>query len=212
MSDFVWITHAPSDVTLAEGFMHSDLTVAGNQQLIELDQVARNGGVVDAARFPTEVWGETGDYREHHFPGQWPDISRYSGLWLISGKVAEILRRFDLGDGVIAPVRLFRRDHVTPVPGDWFFWNVGNIKEAFIPERSQRIRPAPGRRWRTLSADDHDLKCSAAAMAGADAWIDPNLRGVIFLGSGLGQELIDADLANEKAGFGKLLKCDVIKA
>lgn len=212
MNDFVWITHAPSDVTLADGFMHSNLTVAGNQQLIELNKVARNGGVVDAARFPTEVWGETGDYREHHFPGQWPDLSSYSDLWLISGNLAKILRRFDLGDGVIAPVRLFRRDHVTPVPGDWSFWNVGNVKEAFIPERSRHIRPAPGRRWRTLEAIDHDLKCSARAYTGPDVWLDAALRGALFLGRELGQALIDADLANERAGFGKLTKVDVIDA
>ena len=104
------------------------------------------------------------------------------------------------------------RDHVTPVPGEWFFWNVGNVKESFLPEKSEHIRPAPGRRWRTLKAADHDLKCSPTANTGPDVWIDPNLRGVLFLGRGLGQALIDADLTNEQAGFGKLIKCDVIEA
>src|SRR3712207_3129353 len=117
MSNSVWVSHAPSDPTLADGFMKSNLSIDGAQQLIQVAKVARNGGVVRAAQFPTEVWGEVGDYRAHHFPDHWPDISFYNGLWRISDTVADILRRFDIGDGVISPVRLLRRGHVTSVPG-----------------------------------------------------------------------------------------------
>jgi hypothetical protein len=99
---------------------------------------------------------------------------------------------------------------VTLVPGDWFFWNVGNAKQAFLPDRSKHIRPVPGRAWRTLGAGDHDLKCSSAAEAGPDVWFDPKLRGVLFLGRALGQALMAADLANERAGFGTLIRCEVI--
>jgi hypothetical protein len=206
----VWISHAPSDPTLSDGFMKSSLSIHGDQQLIEVAKVARDGGVVHPDQFPAEVWGEVGEYRAHHFPNRWPDISCYNGLWLISDDVADILRGFDTGDGVISPVRLFRRDHVTVVPGDWFFWNVGNAKQAFLPDRSTHIRPVPGRAWRTLGAGDHDLKCSSAAEAGPDVWFDPKLRGVLFLGRALGQALMAADLANERAGFGTLIRCEVI--
>jgi hypothetical protein len=207
----VWVSHAPSDPTLSDGLLKSTLSIHGDQQLIEIAKFARNGGVVHGDQFPTEAWGEVGEYRAHHFPNHWPDISNYNGLWLISGNVADILRGFKIGDGVISPVRLFRRDHVTLVPGDWLFWNVGNTKEAFLPDRSTHIRPVPGRAWRTLGASDLDLKCSTAAEAGPDVWFDHKLRGVLFLGFELGQALIAADLANERAGFGKLVRCEVIE-
>jgi hypothetical protein len=203
----VWLSHAPSDPTLSDGFMKSALS---EPQLIAIAEVARNGGIVHAPQFPTEVWAEVGEYRAHHFPDHWPDISCYNGLWLISDSVADLLRLFRIGDGVILPVRLFRRDHVTLVPGDWFFWNVGNVKQAFLSDKSRNIRPVPGRRWRTLGAADHDLKCSTAAETGPDVWFDVGLRGGLFLGDELGQALIAADLATERAGFGTLLRCDVI--
>jgi hypothetical protein len=211
MVNLVWISHAPSDSTLSDGFMKTDLNVDDNQRVIEISNVARNGGVVDATEMPTEAWGEVGEYRAHHFPEYWPEISCYNDLWLISGKISDILRGFDIGNGVISPVRLFKRDRFSPVPGTWFFWNVGNVKEAFIPERSEHIRPAAGRKWRPLRAADHDLKCSVAANTGPDVWFDPKLRGVLFLGGALGQALIDGELANEMAGFGKLIKCDVVE-
>jgi hypothetical protein len=162
----------------------------------------------NSSRFPKS----RGRGGAHHFPNHWPDISYYNGLWLISDNVADILRGFNIGDGVIAPVRLFRRDHVTLIAGDWFFWNVGDTKQAFLPDRSKQIAPAPGRTWCTLEPGDHDLKCSTAAEAGPDVWFDPKLRGVFFFGPELGQALIAADLANARAGFGKLIRCEAIEA
>lgn len=212
MSDFVWVSHAPSDPTLLDRPLKTDRNVDSDDAVIEISKVARQGGAIAASQFPTEAWGEVGEYREHHFPGHWPELSYFSGLWLISGKVAEILGGFDLGEGAIAPVRLSRRDRVTPVPGDWFFWNVGNVKETFLPDRSERVRPAPGRAWRTLDARDHDLKCSSAALGGPDIWFEPKLRGVLLFSDPLGRALVDADLATDKAGFGQLIKCDVIQA
>jgi len=210
MIDFVWISQAPSDPTLADGTMKSDLSVEGTEQLVELSKVARHGGVLRAAQLPTEMWGEVGEYRAHHFPNQWPDISYYAGLWLISDKVAAVLRSFDMGDGVIAPVRLFALDHVTPINGNWFVWNIGTVKEAFLPERSQHIRPVPGRSFRMLKAGDGDLRCSTTANGGPDVWIDPKLRGVLFVGRALGEALIAADLANEESGFGELVRCEMV--
>jgi hypothetical protein len=212
MIDFVWVSQAPSDPTLADGIMKSSLNVDGNKQLVELSNVARHGGVVRADQLPTEMWGEVGEYRAHHFPNRWPDISYFAGLWLISDKVAAILRSFDMGNGVIAPVKLFARDHVTLANGDWFVWKIGNMKAAFLPERSQHIRPVPGRSFRMLTAGDGDLACSTTANTGPDVWIDPKLRGVLFLGRKLGQALIAADLANERAGFGALIRCEVVEA
>lgn len=206
--DVVWISHAPSDPTLADGFLKSDLE---EERLIELGKIARSGGAIDQANLPTEIWGEVGEYRAHHFSNEWPHITYFGGLWIISAELARILHGFDLGGGRIGPLKLLARDRATPVAGEWFCWNVGNSKETFLPDMSQHIRPAPGRKWRTLEAGDHDLKCSTATKAGADTWIDPLLRGVLFLSFRLGASLIGANLATERAGLGRLLKVDLIE-
>jgi hypothetical protein len=210
MSDFVWICCAPSDPSLADGILKTDIAADGDERILAIAKITDTGGVLDPARLPTRAWGEVGPYRAHHFPGHWPDLSRYAGLWIVSGKVAGILRAFDLGEGVIANLRLYERDGSTPVPGDWFVWNIGNVKTAFLPQLSQNVRPVPGRSWRTLGAKDHDLKCSTAAIAGPSIWLDPQLRGVFFVSNALGHALIEAELATEKAGFGQLMKCDVV--
>lgn len=212
MSDLIWASRAPADSTLADGFTASDLTGDGDQRAIQLSKTARRGGVVDPADLPKEIWGEVGPYRAHHYPNYWPEISYYAGIWIVSGKVAAILRNHDLGAGLIAPVRRFARDRVTPVPGEWFVWNVGNLKTAFVGARSQNVLPAGSKKWLAMQPKDHELKVSSEARSGPDAWFDPQLQDVLFLSAPLGSALIDADLATEKAGFGQLIKCDVIEA
>ena len=212
MSNCVWVSKAPSDSTLADGFTASDLQRDGDQRVIEISKIARQGGVLAKSELPSQIWGEVGPYRAHHFPGYWPEITYYSGIWVVSGAVAGILMGFDLGGGVIAPVRRFAKDQTRPVPGEWFCWNVGNQKSALIGERSQNLVPVGANKWLPLDVKDHDLKCSSEAMAGPEAWYDPQVQDMLFLSSELGQALIGSDLATEEAGFGQLIKVDVIEA
>lgn len=212
MSSSVWVSKAPADSSLADGFTLSDLSGDGDQKLIQLSQRGQQGGRIEPDEFPKEIWGQVGDYRAHRFPGYWPEISYYSGLWIISGKVAAILGGFDLGGGAIVPLRRFERDHVTPVPGEWFGWNVGNSKTALVGSESKNVIPVGSGKYLPMNVGDHDLKCSAAAVAGPDAWFDPQLHDMLFLSGALGRALIDAGLATEKAGFGQLIECDVVEA
>lgn len=209
MSSSVWVSKAPADSSLADGVTLSDLSGHGNQQLIRLSQTGRRGGVVAPNEFPKEIWGQVGDYRAHHFPNYWPEISYYSGLWIVSGTVAAILESVDLGGGVVAPVRRFERDHATPVPGEWFCWNVGNVKTAFLGPRSKSVIAVGSNMWLPVDVKDHDLKCSHDAETGPDAWFDPQLHDMLFLSARLGRAVIDAQLATEKAGFGPLIECDI---
>ncbi len=211
MNDYVWISRAPSDSTLSDGFMKTDVDAESNDAILALARVAQAGGTIDPAQFPTEAWGEMGDYRSHHFPGAWPDLFYYAGFWILSARSAAILRQFDLGSGHILPLRLFERDHATPVLGEWFIWNIGNLKQALSPEQSRNLIKVGESKWMSIQLGDRDVKCTAKALEGADVWFDPGLHDMLFLSGPLGDKLRAEGLATEKAGFGELIKCDVIE-
>lgn len=211
MNGYVWISRAPSDSTLSDGFMKTNINAESNEPILEVARIARTGGVVDPAQFPTEAWGEMGEYRSHHFPGCWPDLFYYAGFWILSSKSAGILREFDLGLGHILPLSLFEKDHATPVPGEWFIWNIGNLKEAFLPDQSQNLYRVGANKWMSVELGDHNIKCGPPALEGSDIWLDQRLSHVLFLSGPLGERLRAEGLATEKAGFGELIKCDVIE-
>jgi hypothetical protein len=57
------------------------------------------------------------------------------GYVIVSDRVAEVLNRFDLGDSCLAPLdATYARDRKTPLPGDYFLFNIGEEKTAFAPE------------------------------------------------------------------------------
>lgn len=209
MSDHVWICTAPSDPTLSDIVTTTDVD---NNRILEIAPIARKGGVLGADQLPTEASGAVGGYRLDQFGEHWPDLSHYAGLWILSERASNVIRGFDLGSGLIRPLRLHDTTSGTPASGTWFIWNIGNLKEALLPERSQNLRPAAGRAFALLDARDHDVKCMPEATTGPDIWIDPKLRHAIFLSAALGQALIDAGLATEQSGFGTLIRCDVTDA
>lgn len=207
MSSTIWASKAPADSSLADGFALSDLCGDGDERLIQLSHKAQIGSAIEPDELPRELWGQIGDYRRHRFPDYWPEITYYSGVWIISGTVAAILGKFDLGGGTIAPVRRFEPDHATPVVGEWFAWNVGTLKTALKGEASKNLIPVGSGKFLPIGVGDYDLRCSASGLAGADVWFDPQLPDMLFLSGPLGTALIDAGLATEKAGFGELIAC-----
>lgn len=67
------------------------------------------------------------------------------GFTVVSSECADILRRFDLGDGALVPVRLWRQDRKTRVPGEFFYLTHGNRKKGFLPEQSPEAMDVYGK-------------------------------------------------------------------
>ncbi len=68
-----------------------------------------------------------------------------AGAVVVSAACADILRQFDLGHSSLYPIKLFQHDRGTPVEGEYFCLNIGERKDAFLPELSRGSRPsAPG--------------------------------------------------------------------
>lgn len=113
------------------------------------------------------------------------------GVLIVSGRAAEALRPFDLGEGGLYPVEI-RHDKASKVlAGDWHFLNIATQKRALVPELS-RVEENEYKRgtWRTpMHPQDSDIVVSRAALDGPDIWADPALFGGFLMSARAGEAL-----------------------
>ncbi len=173
------------------------------------NQVAnRNGQALPRESFPTEMFrAENTEQR-----GSLEDFAISNGYIIVTEKLANVLRQFNLGDGALYPVSFFESDRTTPVEGTYYCLNIGNIKQALVPDRSKNVEPPGGypgvKTWGSkFRITDNDIAVRETALHGPDIWVDPLLRRSIFVSGRL------ADAIRE-GGFGKLFdmkECAIIK-
>ena len=139
-----------------------------------------------------------------------PDLFFAGSYWVVSGATADVMHKFDLGQGNLYPTKVFRKDRKTPIGERWFCLNFGNVKEALDAQQSTNICPfVPGYTdcWNPpTNLKDGQLAVSSAALGGPDVWIDPQIREIFFLSDPLAMALKDAGVAR---AFG-LKKCRVV--
>jgi hypothetical protein len=131
------------------------------------------------------------------------DLFFAGGFFVVTGKLAQVLFQFDLGQGGLIPFPMYREDKVTPVAGEFCFWKFGAQKDAALPEQSQKIRPFGGGvniskdRWEVQSdVQDGDVALSAASASGPpDVWSDPKLDASLFFSDALVAALRAAKIA-----------------
>ena len=134
------------------------------------------------------------------------DIFFAGGFIAVKGKVAEVLSKFDFGEGgVLVPYTIYEDDEKTPLPGPFYLVNFGPFKDCFLPDASTNIRKPSvhyqtGRkRWVVRFVNDGDVAVSPVALAGADLWMCPGVDGRIFMSNrvveALKTALDDADFA-----------------
>lgn len=206
MNDYVWVCKGISDATLIFQSLKNDIREADFDRAAAIRKRIDAGESLPREDFPQTIWGQMKDDR----PGQRPDLFCSQGYWAVSSKAADILGRYDLGGGGLFPVILLEEDRITPVPGEWFCWNIGNVKNGLVPDKSTGLSRPMGGRFRIRKASDYDIKCKLDVVFGSAVWLDIAVSGAFFISRDLGDALIDADLANEKSGFGELIKCALI--
>lgn len=115
-------------------------------------------------------------------------------FWVVSGEVADVMARFDLGEGHLYPTNVVRKDRKTPIGDRWFCFNFGNVKDTLVAEQSRSIRRLASEAidiWRPpfdFEGDDQ-LALSAAALEGPDIWIEARLKETFFVSDRLRQAL-----------------------
>ena len=125
-----------------------------------------------------------------------------TGFIILSKRHADVLSRFDLGEGRIVPLDgILKRDRKTPLPGEYALFMLGARKEAFVPGQSNQrmVREwAEGLgKWHLHVTDgkDGDFAVDRSALDGPDFWIDPAAPLAYFMSDRLMTAVREAGLA-----------------
>ncbi|WP_171181452.1 imm11 family protein [Ruegeria sp. HKCCD8929] len=200
----IWISDAMKSASSLRGF-HPDLWFTDESRTVDAMKRNAMGEPLPAERFPKEMYAEYKDKREK----KQPDLFSAGGFWTVSAACAEVLCRFDLGQGSLYPVRLFQHDRSTPVEGEYYCVNFGAQKTAVLTDQSSRIKKPYENYdiWQPpLAMQDNDISVRSSSLSGPDLWIDPQMRDAFFLSDALAQALRAAKVSRPF----KLRKCVVV--
>jgi hypothetical protein len=126
------------------------------------------------------------------------DLFTAGTFYAVKGKLAEVLKNFDLGEGGLIEFPIYEADKITQLPGPFYFLNFGAIKDSFVPSKSKKLY---SRRtiendgyelWATYKLEDGDIALTGAALEGADLWFERKLENKIFMSGRLHDAIIAA--------------------
>jgi hypothetical protein len=119
------------------------------------------------------------------------------GFFVVRGKLANALARFDLGEGGLIPFPVYRADLATPYPGEFFLLNFGCIKNTVLPEQCGDatkflVRKATGVQVWHLNdlKPESEVVVSPSALGGCDLWFEEAVHNKLFLSDALAQAII----------------------
>ncbi|HID37627.1 MAG TPA: hypothetical protein EYP39_09700 [Ghiorsea sp.] len=203
--DIVWVSAAPMGGYIAKPF---DNTIRMNDVSVSMELTKQNSAGISLPResFPEEIYGL---YSDKHFK-KLPDLFNTHGYWVVSAATAEVLQRFDLGDGGLYPVKAFQHNRTKRIEGEYFCWNFGNVKKTYLPEESNNMRYPFGSDTRcTLgyARKDGDVVLTPEALILPDVWVEQNIESAFFLSDPLVQALRAAKVTRNFA----LKKCSIVE-
>jgi hypothetical protein len=141
------------------------------------------------------------------------DIFWAGGIFVVRGRLAELLSHFDLGDGGLVSLPVYKADLVTPYEGDFFILNFGARKSSFLPEQSRNVAKfsvvkATGlQTWQVYDwRDDGDVALLPTALNGPELWFEEVVYNQIFVKDTLAQALIEIGMGD----IFKLKPCRIV--
>lgn len=152
--------------------------------IVETQKDLDRGDRVDPQQLPKAMYLDRGK------KSKLPDLFRVQGrLMVVSERLADLLREFELGRNQLIEIALFESDRVTSLPGRYFILNVAEHKQdCFVLEKSQGpirgdgyLQPAP---W-----GFEGIVVKSSAEAGVDLWMDPTLRRTPFFSGRLARAI-----------------------
>ncbi|WDZ78765.1 hypothetical protein PWG15_09850 [Ensifer adhaerens] len=183
MPDTVWVSSVMSDYSIGnrqgirEKFYGGDwapptfqLGVAPQHVLQALFRYNR-GETLERTDFPEAMYV----FAENNWK-RVGELSCAGPFYAVKGRLAEVLKNFDLGKGGLIEFPIYAADKTTRLPGPFYLLNFGAVKDSFVASESRKLRP---RRtidkdgyelWATYDLEDGDLALTAAAFEGADLW------------------------------------------
>ncbi len=186
---------AEFNIPLAPDEVHANMRRAGQGFALEREELPEAAAVWNEKRF--KLLG---------------DIFYAGGFLVVRGKLAEVLSRFDLGEGGLIPFTIYKADLDTPYPGEYFLLNFGCQKNSVLPEQSQNVvkfavdHKTGLQYWKVNSwSEDADVVLSPVALEGPDLWFEEFVFNKIFMSDRLAQALIEIGMSD----IFKLQKCRI---
>lgn len=207
----VWVTDIFWSTTVAFGF-GCEARDQDMNRFIRLIRASKAGERLEAEDLPAEMW----EIPKKKKPKKFPHMFRMNGFDTVSGEMAEVLRRHNIGDSKMFPVTLLKKDRKTPHEGEFFFLNIREKKEAFDPVASRKFTESPNREfWKgslPLGLSDNDIAVDATALVGPDLWLDPSLFRSYFIKGALARELIERKMipSNRVHDHADIARCIVL--
>jgi Immunity protein family (Imm11) len=182
----VWATNCLTDGELIYGF-RSDKSLEDEERAADTMSRAERGEPQPADHFPKEMYVAS----EFEKIKTVPDIFT-SGFWVVSARFAEVLRRFELGQTGLYPVKLFHHDRKTPFEGEYFVLAFGETKDTFVPEESPEADTVFMRKdvWQAKRANNKDsLAFDKSVLNGVDLWMETKIMHSFFMSDRLVEAL-----------------------
>ena len=144
------------------------------------------------------------------------DFFRIGPFHAVKGQAAEVLSRFDLGDGGLVSYTIYKADLVTPMDGRFFLINFGARKDTVLPNQSENvaksvIQAATGKQFWGVNSwhEDGDVALSSSALIGPDLWFEEIISySSLFMSDALAQALIEIGMKDLFA----LKECRIMEA
>lgn len=135
-------------------------------------------------------------------------------FYAAKGHLADVLARFDFGDGGLVPFQIYQEDLQTPIEGNFYYLNFGARKRSFLPGESKSVELLVSNKdtgveiWKINSwAQNGDVALSAAALTGADLWVEETIRSKLFMSEALVAALREAKV---KTDF-EFIECPIVE-
>ena len=134
-------------------------------------------------------------------PNNWRrvgDLFCAGPFYAVKGRLAEVLKDFDLGKGGLIEFPIYEADKTTRLPGPFYLLNFGGAKDSFVPGESRKLY---SRRelakdgdelWATYELEDGDIALTPAAFEGADLWHERKLQNRLFMSGRLHDAILAA--------------------
>jgi hypothetical protein len=134
-----------------------------------------------------------------------------NGFMLTSKQAADVLAKFDLGQGGVFPVEIYQPDKTTVFDLGYHFLNFGAVKQTLAVSQSLKLQARgfglKNYEMPTIMADDL-IAVSTTALAGPDLWTDPLLSHSFFVSDRLAKALKKEKLTR---AF-RLYRCKMVEA
>ena len=133
-------------------------------------------------------------------PNNWKrvgDLFTAGAFYAVKGRLADVLKDFDLGTGGLVEFPIYEADKTTRLPGPFYLLNFGCIKDTFVAAKSRNLyQPFDGRpgrpAWGTYDIADGNLAFTRQALEGPDLWMERNLYKKILLSDRLHDAIVKA--------------------